>query len=146
MFELYEDNAGGLHMYQLDATGAPVWAMTYTGPGWDRAGGPEWCAAQDWCACVVDYSDPAADGWETDADALAAYPPDARQIASSDWGSYPLGVDVSECAVSGHVFAESLGVLKVCPSCGAEVKADYIPSAGALRYPLSCPFCGEAMY
>lgn len=142
MFELWEDNAGGLHMYRLDTDGSADWGETYPA---DRADAP-YEAAGCWCAWVCDGYDPLNYGCELadpDADRSETVKLGASLIASTQWlGVLLLGVDADMCGRAGLDFAQELGVCKVCPSCGAIVSGTYIASAGAIRYPLGCPWCG----
>lgn len=143
MFELYEDNAGGLHMYRLDRkTGAADWGDSYPA---DESDAPS-RAAQDWAAWVCDGYDPLnydAGVDSPDADRLETIKLGASLIASTNWlGVLLIGVDPDMCGRAGLDFAQELGVCKVCPKCGAVVSGTYISSAGAIRYPIGCPWCG----
>lgn len=143
MFELWEDNAGGLHMYRLDhETGTADWGETYPA---DRADAP-YEAAGCWAAWVcdgyypLDYDAGIAD---PDADRRETIDLGATLIASTSWlGLHLLGVDPDMCGRAGLDFAQELGVCKMCPACGSIITGTYIASAGAIRYPLGCPWCG----
>ena len=145
-FELYEDTTGGLHMYQLDhATGAAIWGETYPADEKDAS----YRAAQDWAAWVVECIDPLdydAGVDDPGADQLETIKRGASLIASTSWLSVLLlGVDTGMCGRAGLDFAQDLGVCEICPECGAVVSGTYIASAGAIRHPLSCPWCGAEM-
>lgn len=141
MFELYEDNAGTLHMYRLTSDGAADWGETYPA---DRTDSPHEAAAC-WSAWVCDDVDPLDYGCELadpDADRRETVELGATLIASTSWlGLHLLGVDPYECGRAGLDFAEELGVCRVCPRCGSIITGTYIASAGAIRYPLGCPWC-----
>lgn len=145
--ELWEDNAGGLHLFAYPSEGAPrVYATTYGTATAPRGYTPEEQAAADWVAIVEQCIDPWAEGWEgMDLEAARADWREcerwARQIADSSWTRFLLGVDADMCGRAGLDFAQELGVCKVCPKCGAVVSGTYISSAGAIRYPTWCPWC-----
>lgn len=143
MFELYEDNAGGLHMYRITPDGAADWGETYPA---DRADAP-YEAAACWDAWVCDDVDPLEYGCELadpDADRSETIELGATLIASTSWlRLHLLGVDPDMCGRAGLDFAQALGVCLVCPRCGAIVTGTYIANAGAIRYPPGCPWCGS---
>ena len=106
MFELWEDNAGGLHMYRLDQkTGAADWGETYPA---DRADAP-YEAASCWDAWVCDGVDPLDYGCELadpEADRRETVELGATRIASTSWlRLHLLGVDPDMCGRAGLDFA-----------------------------------------
>ena len=130
MFELYEDNAGGLHMYAVDRDGRAYWGEHYAA---DDAGAA-YRATVDWSAWVV-YDD--RDATIDDGDKL---------VASTQWaGLLVYSFDWNICGARGLECAEELGIIERCPECGEIVERCYVPSAGALKSPATCPVCGAAL-
>lgn len=113
--ELYEDNAGGLHLFSLDETDRgqrPAWGAYYYGQ--------ETNAAIDY-GNLLNGCNPVADGWEfgslenmaevrRDYDGCSC--PECELIASSDDvdEANPFGVDPNRLGASGKLFARALGV------------------------------------
>ena len=77
--EVYEDNAGTLHLFHLTQDGTIDYASTYYG-------NPEDCAT-DFTAIAVAGADPIADGWESIDlnDAKSDYDMLTPLVASTDW-------------------------------------------------------------
>lgn len=147
MFELYEDNAGGLRMYAVDAfTGYVYWGEHYPADEEDAA----YRAAADWDGWVVDWEDPTAYDCEMrdpGADRASTIDRGDKLIASSQWvGALTFGFDWHVCGARGIECAEELGIIERCPECGEVVERSYIPSAGALKSPPCCPTCGASLY
>lgn len=145
MFELYEDNAGGLHMYAVDRDGRAYWGEHYPADDADAA----YRAAVDWTAWVVYDGDPTAYGCEMsdpDADRDATIDRGDRLIASTQWtGLLVYGYDWTICGARGLECAEELGIIERCPVCGEIVERHYIPTAGALKTPCACPTCDACL-
>lgn len=108
---VYEDNAGMLHIVYVDAGDALV--MTYEGKysGWD----PEETAAFDFIGIVEHNYNPINDGWDglTGAEALKAIEwleSTAEVIASTDYVSSgsPDGVDDRNLGVAGKKFVAAI--------------------------------------
>ena len=145
MFELYEDNAGGLHMFALESySGTVYWGQHYPA---DDAETPH-RAAVDWASWVVYDEDPSAYGCEMRDpgadyhDAVA----NAKLIASNQWvGLLVYGFDWHICGAAGLECAEELGIIERCPWCDSIVERHYIPSAGALKTPCACPTCDACL-
>lgn len=123
-YHAYEDGAGGLHLFALDDSGAPVWGDYYYGEGSAHDYSGEERAAADWCALLVQGIDPVREGWaglgyypHEGAD-LTAMQADAHECAdvarliadSDDAGWRPLGVDVDALGAAGKLFASALGI------------------------------------
>lgn len=146
MFELYEDNAGGLRMYAIDTfTGLVYWGEHYPADEEDAAHR----AAVDWGAWVVDWEDPTAYDCEMQdpgADRDATIDRGDRLISSTQWyGLLVYGFDWHVCGAAGLECAEELGIIERCPWCGSIVERYYIPSAGALKTPCACPTCDACL-
>lgn len=146
MFELYEDNAGGLHMYAVESsTDCAYWGETYPADEEDAAHR----AAVEWTSWVVYDEDPSAYGCamrDPDADRDATVSHGAKLIASTAWcGLLVYGYDWHVCGARGLECAEELGIIERCPWCGSIVARHYIPTAGALKTPCACPTCDACL-
>ena len=146
MFELYEDNAGGLSMFALDSySGTVYWGQHYPA---DDAETPH-RAAVDWAAWVLYDEDPSSYGCEMrdpGAERDATIDRGEKLIASTQWcGLLVFGFDWHICGAAGLECAEELGIIERCPECGEIVARHYIPSAGALKTPCACPTCDACL-
>ena len=114
--EVYEDNAGGLHVFALDgtATGTQVvWRARYYGMEVDAASA---------YADLLEGGDPVAEGWERgDLDDMDAVRRDYEECAGSDSihlvassdcadGDNAAGLMLDCLGVGGKLFARALGI------------------------------------
>lgn len=107
MFELYEDNAGRIHLFKIDSTGSPVWGWTYYGDGSLTSYSGEEMAAMDWVGVYVQCLDPVRECWDSmPTDELEE---DYRQcedwaalIACDMWHKLPLGIDERALGCAGR--------------------------------------------
>lgn len=146
VYEAYEDNAGGLHLFALDDEQNVVWGFYYYGA--------EYMAACDWVGLLVQEIDPVEDGWESYENAVQDYKEcyeSAVQIASSEnMTSYEdiarLGIYTNALNSAGKNFAIGCKVLYRCPECReigeCEFETQY---GGRLSEPERCEFCGASL-
>ncbi len=104
--EVYEDNAGALHLFAFGHDGEIVYAAHY----W----GCEDQAAADYCGLVVQGIDPVSEGWEgMEPDEAARdfdYVSDAWPIARHVSSDVPddLGLDPDRAGLAGMRFIQAL--------------------------------------
>lgn len=113
MFELWEDNAGGLHLFALDSAGSPVWGSTYYGEGSLTTYSGEEMAAMDWVGVYVQCLSPLSEGWEgmTQGELEEDYcqcEDWATLIACDTWTEHMLGIDESALGCAGRVMLRAI--------------------------------------
>lgn len=134
IFELYEDNAGGLHIFGFAGQDCvPVYCSDYTPAG-------AYDASQEWATILGQGFDC---DWTSDRDPAAAWDElEAKQIGSTVWED-PMGVDLDRCCLAGKEIACYLGAAYECPECGhvqAAVRNVLYPDSWT--NPDRCEACG----
>ena len=147
-YEVYEDNAGGLHLFALDGEQNVVWGFYYYGE--------ESMAAADWIGLISQEIDPVVSGWETPEnidiaqDYKYCYKHNVQIASSEDVQSWEdiltLGIYKNALDNAGREFAIECGVFYRCPECG-EVGECVIDrwSYGTLRKPERCGCCDASL-
>ena len=101
--EVYEDNAGTLHLFHLTQDGTIDYACTYYG-------NPEECAAE-FAAIAFAGADPVDDRWEPNDidDAQTDYETLGHLVASTDWydGDGSDMVDEEQSGYAAKAFVEA---------------------------------------
>ena len=134
--EIYEDNAGGLHIFALAGPDCVPVYYSYHTPG------DAYEAAQEW-ATILTYG--VDRHWTSSSDPEEVYDElcDCKIIGCSKWRDDPYGVDLDCCCSCGQEFAVALGAAYECPQCGSlqrAVRNAHYPDDWA--NPERCEACG----
>lgn len=141
IYEAYEDNAGGLHIFALNGTNdeTVMWGEYYYGD--------ECEAAATWVALTVREVDPTSEHWGTKDFVAAIDHKYCREqdsikliarIESNKLNDQSLGIDIDVLCSAGKNFAIECGVLYQCPKCGEIGECE-------LQKPEYCEYCDAAL-